>query len=83
MGSTCTNLLLCPNSAQQNYRQFFKDFKQKVNERINETNITTEKAFNLDLFGMEGNHKSNGNENPGTLNFFTCYQDQLAIAPWT
>lgn len=30
MASICYDLLLCSNSVQQNYRQFFKDSKQKL-----------------------------------------------------
>ena len=31
---------------------------------FNETEITTENAFNRDHFGIEGNHESNNNKKP-------------------
>ena len=60
LGSYWTSSLLGSNPVQQNYRYIFKDFKPKSTLwGLNETNITSKKAFNGIYFKKEGNHESN------------------------
>ena len=49
---------------QPNYQHSLKILKKVHALRVNETNVTTEKIFHQDLFGIKGNHESNNDEKP-------------------
>ena len=64
-------MLLRSKPVQQNFRHL-QEVQTEVRElKVRETKITTEKAFNKDHFGTEGNHETDSDKKNPILGIFS------------